>query len=406
MALQARLVPVRANEVAANELTRLQQLVAEREIRLAGLQHDISARDAALQETESALQSLTTQIEAESQRSSAQEKELRDLRLRLDVAEARFSQTHQALLSGQSELAKREEALDIARRDLADLKRQVAAQQESLSHAEGQRGTWETMLREREAELEAECLDLRVQTLTLRTHGGTESATSPSTELVAPEPEAETESEPHAALSLMAGADRERIAELEGHLRAAEEQVHRLESQLRVRAAPLVASTQDWATRADEPTVSDVTPVESVSHAAPRNAHHDAPDDVPDDAHDDASSVPANTAESALSETSGAVNAPGPTRFLVMINGDTEVVHRLKRRTSIGRAADNDIMIDTSVVSRTHAVIAAGPQNTYIEDLNSTNGLTVNKHRVKRQQLRDGDLIQIGASRFRFVQRR
>ena len=42
-----------------------------------------------------------------------------------------------------------------------------------------------------------------------------------------------------------------------------------------------------------------------------------------------------------------------------MINGDTEVVHRLKRRTTIGRAADNDIVIDTTVVSRNHAVIAA-----------------------------------------------
>ena len=386
VALQARLVPLRANEAAASELPRLQQLLAEREIRLAGLQHDMSARDAALQETESALQSLTTQNEAESQRSAAQEKELRDLRLRLDVAEARYSQTHQALLSGQSELAKREEALDIARRDLADLKRQVVAQQESLSHAEGQRGTWETMLREREAELEAECLDLRAQTLTLRVPGGADSATSSSTEFVAPE----SEPAPHAALSLMAGADRERIAELEEHLRAAEEQVHRLESQLRMRVAPLIAMPQDWTPRADEPTVSDVTPVEGASR--------------------DVTTVHATVAESIaaapLSETSGAVNAPGPTRFLVMINGDTEVVHRLKRRTTIGRAADNDIVIDTTVVSRNHAVIAAGPQNTYVEDLNSTNGLTVNKHRVQRQQLRDGDLIQIGASRFRFVQRR
>ena len=382
VALQARLVPLRANETAASELTRLQQLLAEREIRLAGLQHDMRARDAALQETESALQSLTTQIEAKSQRSAAQEKELRDLRLRLDVAEARYSQTHQALLSGQSELAKREEALDIARRDLADLKRQVVAQQESLSHAEGQRGTWETMLREREAELEAECLDLRVQTLTLRIQDSADSATSPSTEIVAPE----SEPAPHAALSLMAGADRERIAELEEHLRAAEEQVHRLESQLRVRVAPAVVVVQDWTPRTEEATVSDMAPVESANHDAP--------------------TVPASMAESPLIETGGVVNAPGPTRFLVMINGDTEVVHRLKRRTTIGRAADSDIMLDTSVVSRNHAVIAAGPQNTYIEDLNSTNGLTVNKHRVQRQQLRDGDLIQIGASRFRFVQRR
>ena len=382
VALQARLVPLRANETAASELTRLQQLLAEREIRLAGLQHDMRARDAALQETESALQSLTTQIEAKSQRSAAQEKELRDLRLRLDVAEARYSQTHQALLSGQSELAKREEALDIARRDLADLKRQVVAQQESLSHAEGQRGTWETMLREREAELEAECLDLRVQTLTLRIQDGADSATSPSSEIVAPE----SEPAPHAALSLMAGADRERIAELEEHLRAAEEQVHRLESQLRVRVAPAVVVAQDWTPRAEEATVSDMAPVESANHGAPM--------------------VPSSMEESPPIETGGVVNAPGPTRFLVMINGDTEVVHRLKRRTTIGRAADSDIMIDTSVVSRNHAVIAAGPQNTYIEDLNSTNGLTVNKHRVQRQQLRDGDLIQIGASRFRFVQRR
>jgi general secretion pathway protein A len=82
------------------------------------------------------------------------------------------------------------------------------------------------------------------------------------------------------------------------------------------------------------------------------------------------------------------------------------VVHVLGRKTSIGRTPDNDLQIDARYISRHHAVILAGPVNTVIEDLNSTNGVQVNGRRVSRHMLKDGDTLLIGKSHYRFAVRR
>jgi hypothetical protein len=96
----------------------------------------------------------------------------------------------------------------------------------------------------------------------------------------------------------------------------------------------------------------------------------------------------------------------GAARFLVMMDGDTELVHLLGRRTTLGRGPDNDIQVDQQFVSRHHAIVVAGPQHTVIEDLRSTNGLLVNGQRVRRCTLNDGDVVLIGKTQFRFARRR
>jgi chromosome segregation ATPase len=93
-----------------------------------------------------------------------------------------------------------------------------------------------------------------------------------------------------------------------------------------------------------------------------------------------------------------------PGRQLVSDEDGKEVVHTLGRRTSIGRTPDNDIQIDASYVSRHHAVILSSAQHCIIEDLNSMNGVLVNGRRISRHALRDGDVVAIGKSVFRFRQ--
>ncbi len=95
----------------------------------------------------------------------------------------------------------------------------------------------------------------------------------------------------------------------------------------------------------------------------------------------------------------------GPARVLIRTDGNTDFVHVLGRRTRIGRAPDNELMIDTKHISRYHAVLLAGPSHTSIEDLNSTNGVFVNGKRVARQALKDGDRVTIGRSQFRYTVR-
>ncbi len=95
----------------------------------------------------------------------------------------------------------------------------------------------------------------------------------------------------------------------------------------------------------------------------------------------------------------------GATRLLIRTDGDTEVVHVLGRKTTVGRTPDNDLQIDAKFISRHHAVILAGPAHAIIEDLNSTNGVMVNSRRITRQPLKDGDVVMIGKTQFRFVVR-
>ena len=75
----------------------------------------------------------------------------------------------------------------------------------------------------------------------------------------------------------------------------------------------------------------------------------------------------------------------------------------LGRKTTIGRTPDNDLQIDASFISRHHAVLLINGSQTIIEDLNSTNGVHVNGHRISREILNDGDLLMVGKARFRFV---
>lgn len=78
-----------------------------------------------------------------------------------------------------------------------------------------------------------------------------------------------------------------------------------------------------------------------------------------------------------------------------------------KQRTTIGRDASNDIRLDDELVSKEHAVIEimnSGDKIEFIvQDLKSTNHTFVNDTPIDIHKLKDGDLIRIGMSDFRFI---
>jgi diguanylate cyclase (GGDEF)-like protein len=86
----------------------------------------------------------------------------------------------------------------------------------------------------------------------------------------------------------------------------------------------------------------------------------------------------------------------------VLYGGPVGLVYTLPpgTETLIGRGADADIpLIEEQRVSRKHAIIRVSPEgNVLIEDQGSSNGTFVNGARIKRQELKDGDRIQIGYS--------
>ena len=67
-----------------------------------------------------------------------------------------------------------------------------------------------------------------------------------------------------------------------------------------------------------------------------------------------------------------------------------------KERYTIGRLPDNDIHVDNMAVSGHHALIINILNDSFLEDLNSTNGTYVNGKLVKKHALQDGDAITIG----------
>lgn len=73
-----------------------------------------------------------------------------------------------------------------------------------------------------------------------------------------------------------------------------------------------------------------------------------------------------------------------------------------KERITIGRRPENDIVIDNLAVSGDHAVIKTILQDSFLEDLNSTNGVAVNGVTVKQYHLKNNDVIEIGKFRLKY----
>src|SRR5512134_2808273 len=74
-----------------------------------------------------------------------------------------------------------------------------------------------------------------------------------------------------------------------------------------------------------------------------------------------------------------------------------------KERTTLGRKPDNDIHIDNLAVSGHHAVIVTILNDSFLEDLHSTNGTLVNGRPVDKHFLQNNDVIEIGKYKLKYL---
>ncbi len=74
-----------------------------------------------------------------------------------------------------------------------------------------------------------------------------------------------------------------------------------------------------------------------------------------------------------------------------------------QERVTIGRRPDNDIQIDNLAVSGQHALIITILDDSFLEDLGSTNGTYVNGKLIKKQALRNGDILTIGKHELKYI---
>ena len=91
-------------------------------------------------------------------------------------------------------------------------------------------------------------------------------------------------------------------------------------------------------------------------------------------------------------------------KMIVSIDGVViKEVQLTKDRTSLGRRPYNDIVIDNLAVSGEHAVLQMSGNEVFVEDLNSTNGTYLNGKAVKKQQLNNGDTVEIGKYKIKYL---
>ncbi len=91
-------------------------------------------------------------------------------------------------------------------------------------------------------------------------------------------------------------------------------------------------------------------------------------------------------------------------KMIVSIDGVViKEVQLTKDRTTLGRRPYNDVVIDNLAISGEHAVFQMTGADVFIEDLNSTNGTYVNGKAAKKQQLHNGDTVEVGKYKIKFV---
>ena len=307
-----------------------------------------------------------------------QQQELQQLRAahaELDTALAAVrSETAQALASARAQASTAGERAAALEAELPP-QRERAAQLESALAAERARNT---QLESELTTVRAEMEDWGGVLLSAQQERGGYQANIAAAESRARQFEQEAAEQREAARALRSECDAlgARVRELEGHLSAAEDSVHRLESEARTHG--------------------------EHKRDAAADVRHGATD----------SGVDPELREAARQATEAGAGVPpepppdGAARLLIHSDGGREIVHVLGRKTSIGRTPDNDLQIDAKYVSRHHAVILVGPVHAVIEDLNSTNGVLVNGRRVTRHTLKDGDQIALGRSVYRFAVRK
>ena len=98
--------------------------------------------------------------------------------------------------------------------------------------------------------------------------------------------------------------------------------------------------------------------------------------------------------------------APGDLLMMEPYDSDFETGERipLLSQTTVGRAAENEIVLNDTFVSSDHARLTWNGKGWVLEDLGSTNGTQVNGQPVKRASaVKPGDVIEFGRVKFKLV---
>ncbi len=94
-------------------------------------------------------------------------------------------------------------------------------------------------------------------------------------------------------------------------------------------------------------------------------------------------------------------------KLIITLNDEKVDEYRIdKSCLTIGRDNGNDVLLGNPTVSSYHAQIITILNDSFIEDLNSTNGTFVNSTSIKKYALNDGDQLKIGQYQVKYIKHR
>jgi chromosome segregation ATPase len=406
------------SSIRASQIRELQTQLGDRERRIAALEREnnalaaaLSQRDEQLESTVTAKDKLRDSVASMTELLTQRAERIRSLEASVahqSDTEIERQRTLERLTGDREKLASQVAALELA----LDVSKSETARQVQVSlSADAARTEAENQIAELRARLES--LELSLTTARAEVDSRVIAQRQLESDMAAASTRA-TQAEALADEAQRASADQleairvlqeelrvsgARMQELNSDLHAAEDTINRLETDLRAKSGRLEEVTktnEEW-----RGTVEAARQVLSERESLIRRLEAEAANSAVLLGSIQQSIKRLDTSNSGTHE----VVPEGAVRLLIRTDGDSEVVHVLSRKTSIGRTPDNDLQIDARFISRHHAVILAGPTHTIIEDLNSTNGVLVNDRRITRHTLRDGDSVSIGKTVFRFAVR-
>lgn len=375
-----------------------------------------AAREAAQQTQIADLQQQLTALQAEG---AARQNELQDARRELAEQRAALNDARQQLAQRTGERAWQEQ-------DLAEWRRRTERQHEALCTWQGFRSVSEALLGESEQALhnietghaaQLAVVQARVSTM----ESDLAAARTDSTQRIAAlEDAARRADEQRQATAGELSAAKEKVATLTADLSAREASIAGLQSQLAELRAVEEKARRGAAVHDEQQQqiASLEEELEEAQHSGGEIAQQlraalERIQRLESEAHAGAAllgNLQQNIERLGRDDTGARPVLKEPVvdvglRVLIRQEGGGNVVYPLGKRTTIGRTAENDIQIDTSYVSRHHAVLLSSGDRCIVEDLHSTNGVLVNGRRVGRQILQDGDTVTVGKTEFKYQQR-
>jgi chromosome segregation ATPase len=443
---QARTEEVlREAERSVSESRTLRDTVAARDATIVQVQHSLAERDAQLSALQREHAQIVPSLEERSTAAVQLEADLRTARARFESLTADLGSARQAVATLTAQVKRGDEELQATRHDLNDVRAQAAAHLERLRTREFRRGLDELAavqvdhgallserdeLRRRAADLGARLAtreeaiarlqaaaaegqairaksDLKVQELERRCAGLTEKVSVGSGEAQRGKDMLSAAEQSRADLALEVLRLRAEAQEREGqmevllvHLQEARRSLGWGDAEAKRPTGEPAAGAPAARSRALEQLTEENRSLRTALDRT-RGALEEREFLLRRLERGESNHANAAGRTQAGASAGGAVPTLECTVDLVRIDGGRNEAHALSRRTRIGRAPGCELHIDSSSVSRHHALVLANSRDIIIEDLHSTNGVLVNGRKVTRQLLTDGDILTIGEAQFR-----